>query len=263
MSMVGEAVDADMKEIAKNSPRDIIIYDIESTGIDVNFDQIIQFHATRIQKKTGKSKELTFVCQPTVPINPKASEVNGYTIDKLKDKPKFSHFTKQIFEFFKDADIGGYNNSKFDDLILSRQMKENGVEDFLKDRLSFDAYVVYLGHLNKKLAGAIEFYINQKPEDLHDAKNDVEYTVKVIAAQIAKEQLTIPEIINKMLEKQKERQASDLERYLVKNEQGDWVLNFSKHKGIKLKEADPSFLQWIMGKEFPQSFKDILKDYVK
>lgn len=255
--------ESDMKELSKRLERDIVVFDLETTGTDVQNDQIIQFHATRINKD-GKTKELTFLCKPTCDIHPKASEVNGYTAEKLEKHPRFSFFVKKVLEFFKDADIAGYNNDKFDNIILNRQMEENGVKGFLDNRLSFDAYQVYNYHINKKLLGALAFYCGEEnAKGAHDAKNDVGFTIQVINAQLQKENCCPEKVVGLIQNKQKERQQSELSRYLVKNEQGEWVLNFSKNKGIKLSEVDKGFLSWVVSKEFPQALKDIIREYVK
>jgi DNA polymerase-3 subunit epsilon len=252
-----------MKELAKRLDKDLVVYDIESTGLDLNADQVIQFHATRISKD-GKFKELTFVCKPTCPIHPKAAEVNGFTEEKLKGKRKFSGYVKDIIEFFKDADVAGYNINKFDNVILNRQMEENGVKDFLKDRLSFDAYEVYSHHINKKLAGALSFYCGeQEAKGAHDAKNDVGFTIQIINAQLKKEDASPQKVVGLISEKQKERQANDLSKYLIKNDKQEWVFNFSKNKGTRLCDCEQGFLNWILSKEFPDSLKAIVKQFIK
>ncbi len=251
-----------MKHLIDKLERDIVVFDLETTGIDTSVDQIIQFHATRINKKTGKTKELTFVCQPTCAIHPKASQVNGYTIEKLAKEPKFSFFAKRVLDFFKDADVAGYNNNVFDNAILSRQMAENGVKDFLKDRLSFDAFEVYKSDINKKLLGCLEFYCGKIGEGAHDAKNDVAFTVQIINEQIKRKNASPNEIMAKLFEDQKQKQTNELDRYLTK--QGDdWVLNFSKNKGIKLSEVDKGFLAWVLKNDFPKCLKDVFNKYLK
>ena len=48
---------------------DIVVFDLETTGLDVDNDRIVQFAAVRLDGETGEQvDQIVFVCDPQVPI---------------------------------------------------------------------------------------------------------------------------------------------------------------------------------------------------
>jgi DNA polymerase-3 subunit epsilon len=248
--------------ISAKISKPIVVFDLETTGIDTGKDEIVQFAGIRIDPKTGDSvetKELTFICKPSIPVDPRAAEVHGFTDDKLKKQPPFKKFIPKILSLFDGADVAGFNLASFDVKILSRQMQAEGQQDFMKDAAVYDAYKVFCTHCTRKLADALMFYTNDEIEDAHDALGDVKTTIAVIASQVSQEQSTVAEIAQKTLGKTADKVISD--QYIIYNDKKEPVLNFSKHKGTLIKDVDKGFIKWVLGKDFPKSVKDILRQY--
>lgn len=246
-----------IETISKNISRPIVCYDLETTNLCLKTAQIIQFCGIRILPNSTKTKNLNFLCKPTCDINPKASEVHGHTLASLGKYDGFNKYIKPIEELFVDADIFGYNISDFDNIILDRQMSENGKKDFLKDKRIYDTYKVYCNHINKKLGGAVEFYSGDIAENCHEAMQDVKYTILVTGKQIQKESLSIDNIIDKLSAKAKDK--SPLDKYITFNDKKEPVLNFSKNKGKLLKDVDSGFINWVLKNDFPQDLKTLIR----
>jgi DNA polymerase-3 subunit epsilon len=251
-------IDEYVKTISKTITKPIVVFDLETTGIDTNKDQTIQFAGIRINPD-GTSEELTFICKPTIQIAEEATKVHGYSNDSLKDKPEFKTFVPKIMKLFKGADVAGFNIASFDIKVLIRQMTEHGKADVLKDAAVYDAYKVFMAHCTRKLGDACKFYLGQEIEDAHDALGDVKTTAAVIAKQVDKEQTTIVDIAQKTIGKTADKIVSD--QYITYNDKSEPVLNFSKHKGTPVKDVDKGFIKWVISKDFPKSVKDILKPY--
>lgn len=108
---------------------DIVIYDTETTGLDLGKDETVQLAAIRMDK-TGK---ITGVFErmilPTVPIGEGAYATHGFDLAYIKThggvtaKEALTDFSA----FVKGAVLVGHNSFRFDAPLLSRQLKENGL----------------------------------------------------------------------------------------------------------------------------------------
>ncbi len=238
----------------------LIVFDLETTGIDTNKDQMIQFAAIKILPK-GTHEELTFRCKPTCPIHPKATESHGYKEDDLRDEKEFKEFAKQVNSFFADAEIvAGFNIARFDVKMLDRQMKENGYEGTFEGKIIYDSYPVYCSHSGRKLSDAFKFYIEADIENAHDALGDVKSTIAIMAKQAEREQNDFKAIADKTCSTDS-KDVSTLERYITTKEKRHF-LNFGKHKGKALDQVDKGFIKWVMERDFPKEVKAVMKKYL-
>jgi len=87
--------------------RDLVIFDLETTGVDTSSCEIIQFGGTRIYKSGKESKTFQFMCKPSIDIEDGAAEVHGISNEDVKDCPAFSNYIKSIVDFFNGADVCG------------------------------------------------------------------------------------------------------------------------------------------------------------
>ena len=88
--------------------RDIVFFDIESTGLNVLKDRIIQIALVKIKADASPHEEKEYLINPQIPISAEAMAVHGITPDMIKDKPYFCDVAKEIFEFIGESDLAGY-----------------------------------------------------------------------------------------------------------------------------------------------------------
>ena len=76
--------------------RPLLFFDIESTGLNIATDGIIELSFVKVMPeggaplvKTWKIKPWDYKNRRVIPINPSASEVNGVKDEDLVDCPKF------------------------------------------------------------------------------------------------------------------------------------------------------------------------------
>lgn len=241
----------------KHQDKPIVVFDLETTGLDPNNDEIIQFCGMRIDK--GKTKELTFLCKPSKSIPKSASDIHGITDEKVKNCKSFKEYAKDIEQLFIDAIIVGYNSNSFDIPFIRMAMAKVGNIEFIKDNELYDAFLVYKRHHTRKLSDALKFYTNQNIENAHDALGDVKTTIAIIASQMIKEDADLQTIARKF---ETNTQKDDLSRF-IEIKDGKAFFAFSKNKGQALDDADSGFIQWIMKNDFPQKLKDFIKEYIK
>jgi DNA polymerase-3 subunit epsilon len=224
--------------ISKHIQRSLCIIDTETTNVDTNTAEIISFAGLRINPD-GTYSVLEFICQPEGEIHPSASEVNGFYKTDLEHLPNFKKFIPELIQFLKDADINGYNVISFDVKIIKNQLKKHGIEDPFKEVKFADAFTIYKKHNPRKLGDAHFYYLKKEIENAHDALGDVISVAKIINKQIEKD--------GALLFEEKKENGS---KFISKNKDGEFILNFTKHKGKPLKDLDKGFFNWMLKQSF-------------
>ena len=96
----------------------VVIFDLETTGLDKTKDHIIQFAAMKFEGKKVISELNLQICpEGNFLIKPQAYIKHGISAKELQDKPKLRDVAKQIIDFFETPEtvaIGSYNGTSFD-----------------------------------------------------------------------------------------------------------------------------------------------------
>lgn len=98
-----------------------VVLDTETTGLNPNFDKIIEVAAVEIiDRKIGGSFQS--YCRPTVQVDSHAYDVHGIDDAFLADKPRFSEIEQPLLEFLTDADEILIHNAPFDVRFLNNEL---------------------------------------------------------------------------------------------------------------------------------------------
>jgi DNA polymerase-3 subunit epsilon len=246
----------------------LVVFDIESTGLDIIQDRIIDI--TLIKINTDNSKiEKNYRVNPEVKISTESSEIHGiYKEDILKCKT-FKSYAKEIFHFIKGCDLGGFNILKFDLPILIEELLRCDIELPLKNVKIVDALRIY--HLMEKrnLAAAYKFYCNKNLENAHDSHADTTATLEIIKKQVEfYEDLDVIDNKGNNLGKISKNIDSigsiisnnivDLSGRIIKNSESTEIFNFGKYKNqsvSKIFKSNPEYYHWIMKSNFTVNTK--------
>lgn len=243
--------------------RDLVVFDLETTGLDLAKDQIIQFAAIRWHEKNGNIQpiqELQFYCKPTIPIPHEASEIHGITNKTVAKCRPFKDHIHDIEDIFLGADIAGYNIINFDVHILNRQMAENGVQGFLDSFYFYDSYKVYVDDCPRNLENAYKHYTGKELKNAHDALADVSGTSEVIFQQISKRGNSLRSISEGHSVPPASRVG--LTDHIIKLD-GKFVLNFGKWSGTPVEKIEKGYIYWIVSKsDLPKPVKDFMSKYL-
>ena len=112
-----------------NLKRPLLFFDIESTGLDIPVNSIIELSFVKVfpggeeRIKTWKIKPWDYIGGCQRPIEPGASAVNGVTDDMLTDCPTFFELAEEIASWVKDSDLAGFNSQKFDLPMLAEEFE--------------------------------------------------------------------------------------------------------------------------------------------
>lgn len=256
--------------------RDLVFFDIESTGLNVIRDRIIQLAMVKIYADGRPQEALEMLLHPgEVPISQEAQQVHGISLEALAGKPTFQQVAQELFDFIGSADLGGYNSNRFDVPMLMEEFARAGLEFDITSRRLIDAQRIFYRMEPRTLAAAVKFYTGKSLENAHNALADVQATIAVFEGQLEmyKDQDfedTDGSIIEKPLGRDMDAIADfctdttslDVTGRLKLNQDGVAVFNFGKYQGKPVGEVctqDPGFYNWLLTKDFTQEVKQMVK----
>ena len=105
--------------------RPIAFIDLETTGVTVSTDRIVEIAIVKISPDGTKVVKRKLV-NPLMPIPAGSTAVHGISDEMVKDAPSFKQIANEVKQFLENCDLGGYNSNKFDIPLL--------MEEFLRDR---------------------------------------------------------------------------------------------------------------------------------
>lgn len=271
-----------------NLTRPLIIFDLETTGLDLSKDSIIQISYIKAGLDGSEVSRNIFI-NPGRPIPALIQELTSITDEMVKTAPKFKDIAKELEREFAGCDFAGYNSNKFDIPMLAEEFLRSGIDfDFSKVRL-IDASVIFRKMERRNLAAAYKFYCGRKLEDdfqAHLADQDTMATWKVLQAELDMYAPEKQEEEDRKLENDMDviaefckpdspnvDFAGRIAWGTVKGPDGKPLLNpdgserqvelfnFGKYKDIPVAEVlrrDPGYYSWILSNDFTLNTKQIL-----
>ena len=137
--------------------RPLVVFDIESTGVNARQDRIIELAAIRVETD-GTETEKCWLLNPGVPIPPETTEIHGISDDMVKDCPTFADKADEIEAFFRDCDLSGFNSDRFDVPCLEEEFARVGRNLGACDRRHVDVQRIYHKMEPRDLTAAVRFY---------------------------------------------------------------------------------------------------------
>lgn len=239
----------------------IVFFDLETTGVDKMKDRILEI--AMIKMGGGPEQRLYSLVNPEIPIPAAASEIHGITDDKVKDAPTLKTLLPMIVGMIEGADLGGFNSNIFDIPMLYVELIRCGHTMDLSSTLFIDARTIFVRKEERTLTAAVKFYLNKDHEDAHGALADVEATIEVFKAQrLQYEDLQSMDRAKMALYCNYDAPRADLSGNFALDADGDYILNFGKHKGQKAKNVK-DYLSWMYGQDFMPDTKSIINQILK
>lgn len=170
--------------INKYTP-DYVIFDLETTGISPNYDEVIEISALKV--KGGEVvDEFNTLVNPGRKIPFGATKVNGITNAMVAEAPAFSHVLAEFLDFAEGLVLVGHNIARFDMKFIWRDAEQYFGE--IPQNNYVDTLQVARKHLPKmdhhRLVDLAEHY-GISPEGAHRALNDCYMNQKVYECMVA------------------------------------------------------------------------------
>jgi len=240
--------------------RPICFIDLETTGINVSSDKIVEIAIVKILPDGTKQVKRKLV-NPEIPIPKGASDIHGISDEMVKDAPSFKQIANEIKQFIELSDLAGYNSNRFDIPMLNEEFLRAGIAVDIETRKLLDVQKVYHMMEQRTLSAAYKFYCNKNLEDAHSAEADASATWEILEAQLEK----YPQIgstVEAVVKFTGEDHIVDFARRFV-FENGVEVFNFGKHKGkpvIQVLKEEPQYYDWMMKGDFALHTKQKLTE---
>ena len=245
--------------------KNLVIFDLETTGVDKSKDQIIQFAAIKVNPENHQvidSKNLFIQPIGNYQISLQAYFKHGIKPDDLKDKPHFKDVANEIVEFIKDCDIVTYNGNGFDIPFLLVELNRVGVEFSFMNTKCYDTYVEERKRNGMHLGEVYQRYKGKSMEEAglqaHDALSDVKATYTIFVAQQRNQHYEPANMYGE------DAVITDQEfRGEIKP-----CFNIGKYKGLSIEfinTIDKGYLAWCISDScnFLESTKDYIRKFVK
>lgn len=253
--------------------RPLAFFDLETTGVDVAHDRIIQIGILKVNPDESLDRYDQLI-NPGMHIPEDSSAIHGIFDADVADKPSFSEVASEIIAMLENCDLGGYNSNKFDIPLLMEEFLRNDILFDLTDRHFIDVQNIFHKMEKRTLRGAYKFYTGEVMENAHDAMADTEATFQVFLSQLeryegvdynSEDENTLTPIKNDvaaLAEFSTMRKTADFAGRIAYNDDGVEVFNFGKHKGrtvLDVLQSEPSYYNWMKNGDFPRYTIQVLE----
>lgn len=268
-----------------NLSRPLLFFDIESTGLNIPTDSIIELSFVKAfpgrpepEIKTWKIRPWDYENNCQRHISEDASKVNGVHDEDLRSCPLFINVASEIADWLQDSDLAGFNSARFDLPMLAEEFERVKAYCRGKDKSEAKALLEKLEKLDlheplmvdvqniyhfmepRNLRAAYRFYCGGEDfENAHAAEADTLATFEVLKAQLDRykepdkyrEQVLKNDV--KSLAAFVGRKYVDFSGHLILGADGEAYINFGKYKEKSAREVwqkDPSYFAWIQSGSF-------------
>ena len=270
-----------------NLTKPLVIFDLETTGLDLVNDRIIQISFIKVYPD-GKEERGDYLVNPEKPIPSEISALTGISDADVANAKTFKQLSSELEAKFKGCDFAGFNSNHFDIPLLAEEFLRSGIDfDFAKCRL-IDVQTIFHKMERRNLAAAYKFYCGRKMEEdfaAHRADQDTEATYRVLQGELDRySPLTaetpdraLPNDMDYLAEFSKTnnyvdfagriiwKEMVDAKNETIKDKDGKplmhEVFNFGKYKGWDVAEVlkrDPGYYSWMLSSDFTNNTKQVL-----
>ncbi len=244
-------------ELKLNRP--ICFFDLETTGIEVAKDRIVEISIFKVFPN-GTTESKTWLVNPTIPIPPQTTAVHGITDEKVANEPTFKELAPKVHNMIKDSDLGGYNSDRFDIPLLAEELLRAEVDFDMKNRVSVDVQTIFHKKEERTLSAALKFYCGTNLENAHSAEADTMATYEILKAQLDRYD-DLDNDMKWLSEYTTRKKSVDFAGFIALNKEGKEIFTFGKNKGQLVEdilEKEPGYYGWIQGADFPLYTKKVL-----
>jgi DNA polymerase III subunit epsilon len=242
-----------------NLTKPICFFDLETTGVNVAQDRIVEISILKVFPG-GNKESVTWRVNPEMPIPAQTTAIHGITDDMVADAPTFKTLAPKVYAIIKDSDLAGFNSNRFDIPLLAEELLRADVDFDLKKMRAVDVQTIFHKMEKRTLTAAYKFYCQKDLTDAHSAEADTLATYEVLLAQLYR----YPELENDMeylAHFSAHKRFADFAGFIHFDESGREIFGFGKHKGVLVDtvlDQEPGYFGWLLNAEFPLYTKKVL-----
>ncbi len=224
---------------------EFVCVDCETTGLDLENDQIIEVAMVRFKGKEILDSFETLI-DPCCAISEASIAIHRITDDMVKGKPKVAEVLPELLKRLGRYIIVGHG-VPFDINLLVRDAKRAGIPCTLEHNQVIDTLRMarLYGESPINSLDQLRQHFHIPDQDAHRAMSDVQVNVQVFQ-YLAHHYDSTKEIFNALSKP-----------ILLRN------MPLGKHKGRPLKEIPLEYLQWMANKPFDQDLLFSIRSEIK
>lgn len=236
-----------MKELPIALDRPLVFMDLETTGLNIQTDRIVEVAIIRVSPG-GDVLERERRFNPGIPIPPEATAVHGIRDEDVANEPAFRQAATSLADLLEPCDLAGFNIRSFDLPLLQAEFKRAGVAFDPKSRRVIDMKAIFHREEPRDLSAAARFYLAQEHSEAHSAMGDTRVAADVLWAQL--ERYDLPQDLEGLHAYCDEVMPLEtgLHQLFRATEQG-LVFRKWKHRGellSRIAENVPDYLRWLL-----------------
>lgn len=242
-----------------NLKNPIVFFDLETTGINVSTDRIVELTYLKVEPNGNKTSK-TIKINPEMHIPEQSSAIHGIYDQDVTDCPTFRQIAANLAKDIEGCDLAGFNSVNFDIPLLVEEFLRVGVDIDLKKRKFVDVMVIFYKKEPRNLAAAYKFYCDKTLENAHSSEADTLATFEILEEQLNK----YPDLENSvdfLSEFSSHNKHADYAGRIIYDSRKREVFNFGKYKGMLVQDVfrqDPNYYQWMMNGDFPLYTKKVI-----
>jgi DNA polymerase III subunit epsilon len=244
-----------------NLKRPIAFIDLETTGINVSNDRIVELSVLKISPN-GKEEWMSTRVNPEMAIPPKSTAIHGIKDEDVAKSPVFKEVARNLAAFLEGCDLAGYNAIKFDIPVLAEEFLRVNIDFSFIKRRYVDVQVIFHKKEQRTLSAAYQFYCKKELEGAHGSKADTAATFEILKSQLDRYK-DLENDVEKLADFSSFNSNVDFAGRIILDENGIEVFNFGKHKGKPVEvvfNEEPAYYSWMMNGEFPLYTKKVLTE---
>jgi len=259
--------------------RELVFFDLETTGINVLRDRIVQIAMVKFSPGKETPEEFYSLIHPGLPIPAEVTRIHGIDDEAVADAPSFADLAGEMHTFIGCSDLAGYNSIRFDVPLLAEEFFRCGIDIELESRRLVDVQRIFYKMEPRSLKAAYQFYCGKTLDEAHDALADTRATVEVLLGQMERYRDTdyvdddghvtnhpVRNDLQALSEFTNDLNTLDVTQRLRLNERSEVVFNFGKYVNQCFEEVwqkEPTYFSWILDRDFSYQVKKIVRKFVE
>lgn len=251
-----------------NIQKPIVFFDLETTGLDVAKDHIVELCYIKLFPNGSKESKVIRI-KPVdllgnqIHIPEYTTAIHGIIDDDVKDCPTFKDIAEDLSKVISDSDFAGYNSNYFDIPLLVEEFLRVGININTNNKKFIDVGVIFKKMEQRTLSAAYKFYCKKNLENAHSAMADTQATIEVLEAQLDMYKDSIKNDVDYLSELSSNNKKNvDFAARIILNDKNIEIFNFGKYKGqpvLEVFKKDPGYYNWILQGDFALNTKQIIK----
>lgn len=240
--------------------RKFLAFDLETTGLDVESDRIVEFCFIQVDEKLKELARWGGRVNPGRPIPPAVSKIHGIKDLDVKDKPGFAHHAARVQSLVSGSVLIAHNGW-FDAELLHRELIRADRDGLAEDQQLIDTLELERLVNSHTLQATYYRYTGHQLGRSHSAEADAEAAIEILRGQLKRHPRKIGPTIASLNAALEVSWLDHSKRFYV-DDKGIVRFGFGKYKGENVADY-VEYLEWMLDAPFEIETKTVATDLLR